>query len=254
MSQNLAGFFPGSSQTTNIWIVGGLLTPGICDLEFARPDSKTYNNITFTPNKKLNHEQMLTYFDANGIYVYLQVESGMANIDTLIDLVLNQFKHHPCVIGFGVDVEWFMVDSTVPNETVPVTDSLARQWEERIKSHNPTYKMFLKHWLKNIMPPYYRGEIIFIDDSQGFSSLNDMANEFSGWANFFAPGPVMFQVGYEKDYNWWKKEENPPKAIGERIAEKIDNDGQAVGIIWVDFTLNPTDFPELGDLYAEGGF
>ena len=252
MSQNLASFFPANPQTTHIWIVGGLLTPGVCDLEFTKPGSKTYNNITFTPNKKLNHEQMLTYFDAHGITVYLQVEPGMASIDTLIDLVLNQYKHHPCVIGFGVDVEWFMVDSTVPNETVPVTDSLAKQWEQNIKTHNPAYKLFLKHWEHTIMPPYYRGKIVFINDSQGFSSLNDMTSEFSGWANYFAPGPVMFQVGYYADYNWWKNLANPPKAIGEAIAQKITTDGQAVGIIWVDFTLNPVKYPELEELFAKG--
>ncbi len=251
MSGNITGFFPGTPKSTHIWIVGGLLTPGTCDLEFSKPDSKTYGHITFTPNKKLDHEKMLTYFDANGISVYLQVESGMANIDTLIDLVLNQYKHHQCVAGFGVDVEWYQVDGSDPNETVPITDNLAKSWEQKIKSYNPNYRLFLKHWEKSIMPPRFRGEIIFVDDSQGFGSLSEMTNEFSGWANYFSPSTVMFQVGYREDYNWWKNETNPPKVIGEQIAQKITDDVQEIGIIWVDFTLNPNDYPELKDLFGD---
>jgi len=249
MSHTMAGFFAAKPQPTHVWIIGALMSPGICDLEFENPGTKQYPFISFNPNKNLDHEKMLGLFDAQGIKVYLQVESGRADIDTLIDLVLNQYKHHASVVGFGVDVEWFDTDSTT-NTTIPVTDNLARQWEQKIKSHNSGYTLFLKHWETDILPPTYRGDIVFIDDSQEFGSLSAMTDEFGYWANHFAPAAVMFQIGYTGDYAWWKNYSNPPKKLGEEIVMNIKSNEQKIGIVWVDFTLHPTRYPELKDLYA----
>lgn len=249
MSDNITGFFPaGNPQPTHVWIVGALSIPGICELEFEQPDAKTYEHISFNPNKNLDHEKILTHFDNAGIKVYLQVEPGLADIDTLIDLVLTQYKHHQSVIGFGVDVEWYQTESST-NTTIRVTDNLAEKWEQKVKSHNGNYTLFLKHWETHMLPATYRGEIVFIDDSQEFESLSQMTAEFKYWAQCFSPNPVMYQVGYSNDYEWWKDEPNPPKKIGEEIALNIENQDQEVGIVWVDFTLHPDKYPELNELF-----
>jgi hypothetical protein len=250
MSGNIIGFFPGKPCPVNIWIVGTLMSPGICELEFTQQNSglQTPGHVSFHA-KKIDHEQILSYFDTAGIQVYLQVEPGRANVDTLIDLVLSQFKHHPSVIGFGLDVEWLGVDSET-NATIGVSDLLAQSWEQKVKSYNSTYRLFLKHWETRIMPPNYRGDIVFIDDSQGYGSLAAMSLDFGQWADYFAPNTVMFQVGYVEDYPWWKSIANPPQAIGEQIALKTKSADQEIGIIWVDFTLQPDNFPELKDLFA----
>jgi hypothetical protein len=250
MSDNMSGFFPAPPQPTNVWIVGALMSPGICELEFQPADTNllSYDHISFR-TKKINHEQVLSCFDSAGVKVFLQVEPGKADVDTLINLVLSHFGNHSCVAGFGIDVEWLGVDSET-NATLRVEDTVAQCWEQRVKSFNSSYRLFLKHWETSIMPPHYRGDIIFIDDSQGFPSMGGMALDFGKWANYFSPNPVMFQVGYDEDYGWWKTLSNPPKDIGDQIAMQVKSVDQEIGIIWVDFTLNPTNCPELSGLFA----
>ena len=226
MQQKFEGSIP-----TGIWIVGVMRGKGSMYLEFPS-EGKNIENVIFAEEDK--HEQYLDYFDEKGIKVFLQVEPANVDMIELIDLVLGRYKHHPCVIGFGVDVEWYRVNDN-PGTGMKISDELAEQWEKRVKMHNPDYKIFLKHWDYNWMPPKYRGDIVFVDDSQELPSLEAMVNEFNEWADKFSPNNVVFQIGYRSDKNWWEKFDDPPKYLGEKIAEKIE--GQKVGIIWVDFTL-----------------
>lgn len=242
---NISAHFPGSVPN-GVWILGRLDSNN-CRLEFAS-DGGHYDHIRFnTKEQGDKHEPYLTYFDTTGITVYLQVEPAFANIDTLIDLVLSRYSKHTCVIGFGIDVEWFQSAWGKTNKTIAPTDKQAKIWENKIKSYNPAYKLFLKHWLVSCMPPSYHGDIVFIDDSQGFMELEHMTVEFLGWANHFPNNIVMYQVGYSKDYHWWKQFENPTKHVGEYIAERIlyANPKQEVGIIWVDYTLRKPEIEPL---------
>jgi hypothetical protein len=84
------------------------------------------------------------------------------------------------------------------------------------------------------MPPLYRGSILFIDDSQQFSSLNEMVNEFSDWGSWFSPNSVAFQFGYQPDSSWWHQYKDPAKTIGDAILATIPN---TEGLFWVDFTI-----------------
>jgi len=136
------------------------------------------------------------------------------------------------VIGFGVDVEWHR--NSEQRGGVPVTDDNAQAWEARVKSHNSSYTLFLKHFWCEWMPSNYRGNIIFIDDSQSFGNLNNMVSKFDNWASIFYPNIVFFQYGYISDKKWWKNMDNPPKGIGDAIAAVVEQD---MGLIWVDFTL-----------------
>lgn len=238
--KTISSQFPGSTPT-GVWILGRLDSNN-CKLEFPS-NGKTYDHIRFhTPEQGDKHEPYLTHFDSTGITVYLQIEPAFASVDTLIDLVLRKYSNHTCVVGFGIDVEWLQTAWGKTNDTIAPTDKQAQTWEKKVKSYNPNYKLFLKHWLVSCMPPTYRGDIVFIDDSQGFIEMEHMAVEFLGWANHFPDNIVMYQLGYPIDYHWWKQSKSPPKTLGEAIAEKIiyANPKQEVGIIWVDYTYeNP---------------
>jgi len=226
----MSNYFVGSTPCA-IWIVGELSKNHGCRLFFPA-DGKKNDNVIF--REEDIHEPYLAYFDKAGIKVFLQVESGNASVDTLIDLVLNRYKHHPCVIGFGIDVEWHR-ESERKGWGIPVTDIQAKAWEQRVKKYNPEYKLFLKHWDRDWMPSTYRGDIIFVSDSQQLKNLEEMVVEFSDyWADYFKPNPVYFQIGYGSDRLWWKDIDTPPKIVGEAIAEKVE---QETGIFWVDFTL-----------------
>lgn len=228
--QTMSEYFEGSTPCA-IWIVGKFERNKACHLFFPS-DGKTYTNIEFETED--THERYLSLFDRVGIKVFLQVEPASADLPTLIDIVLNRYKHHPCVIGFGVDVEWHR-ESENPEWGVPVNDQQAEMWEQRVKAHNPQYKLFLKHWDRNWMPKNYRGDIIFVDDSQILPNLDAMLDEFVNyWSAYFYPNMVLFQIGYPSDKSWWEKLENPPSEIGMAIASRIKQD---CGIFWVDFTL-----------------
>jgi len=102
--KSMAGYWRGSTPVA-VWIVG-IMTAGWDNmiLQFPEPDGGPYENIIFDNVDR--HENYLAYFDTHGIKVWLQVEPAFADMCTLIDLVLNQYGNHSCVVGFGVDVEW----------------------------------------------------------------------------------------------------------------------------------------------------
>ena len=251
-----------SAQPTMVWIVGSLSGMG-CNLEFLPADdvdtaALEEQYIYFsepTRENHLSHEEYFNYFDENGIQVYLQVEPGFADVDTLIDLVLAQYGDHPCVVGVGVDVEWY--HGVTEDAGLPISDALAEQWDRHIKEINPDYRLFLKHYNIRYLPPSYRSDILFVNDSQGFGSaigdvlglydedLDDVLGfmpEFQRFADAFPDNDVLYQIGYAVDETWFYTMEDPVVlSLGQRLAEVT---GQNCGIIWVDFTIkDPMTFP-----------
>lgn len=224
-----------------VWIVGTMEsihenTPdetfsGRVQLSFPAPGEAAFANIVFAAQDA--NEAYLEQFDKNGFQVWLQVEPANADVNTLIDLVLNRYGKHPCVIGFGIDVEWFRW-SRENNEGVAIDDASALAWSERTRAHNPSYQLFLKHWLESKMPPGYRQSLVFISDSQEFTSLAQMQSDFEQWGKTFFPAPVGFQFGYPADRIWWQQLADPPLDIGKALLSGIPN---ASDLIWVDFTM-----------------
>ena len=178
------------------------------------------------------NEEALTLFDELGVQVWLQVESGDAPVEELIHLMLGQYGHHPCVIGVGVDVEWYRIHDH--DEGKAVTDAEAEAWLAAARSHDRKYRLFLKHWLIEKMPPTARDGLVFVDDSQIFPSMDAMVEEFAEWGAAFAPAPVAFQFGYPSDREWWEKLDDPPGEIGKRILAAVPN---TEALFWVDFTV-----------------
>ena len=245
-AERMASKFP-DSQPGGIWILGVVLDDGSCHLQFPSPAGGYYPNIDFE-SADIN-EEYLDAFDVAGVKIWLQVESGNADIETLIDLVLIRYKHHSSVIGFGIDVEWREPEKY--HNGRKVTNEEATTWLNRIKSYDPNYKLFLKHWLVEKMPTIRPGGLVFIDDSQDFDSLNDLANSFKQWGSHFYPSGVGFQIGYRRDKNWWVWLEDPFGDIGNALLEDILN---CVGIYWVDFTILEVFAPEVlaADLNKDG--
>ena len=221
--------FSGSSPAA-IWIVSLYQSNNITQFNFPS-DGKSYPYIQFISSDQ--NEAYLSRFDSTGMNVWLQVEPGAAGMDTLIDLVLNRYKQHSCVRGFGVDVEWFYAATNSGGRKL--TDSMAQHWEQKVKSIDSTYTLFLKHYAQSWMPPSYRGTILFVDDSQEFTSgLPQMVSEFKSWGAKFASNKVIFQFGYPKDSTWWRQYADPPKTIGDALLANVPN---VYGVVWVDFTI-----------------
>lgn len=231
---SMASYFPGAAPI-GVWLVGEIFFDGAnsgIDLEFPNPGGTYDSRIRFGKTDK--HEAYLSYFDALGINVFLQVESGYASMPDLINSVLKHYGHHPSVVGFGVDVEWYQSEGNGCKNT-PVTDSLAQAWEALIKAHNPDYRLFLKHFERINLPPSYRGDIIFINDHERLSDYDSFRAEKKEFADFFYPNDVIFQIGYPSDKGWWSKLEGPiPQIIGRDLAQQTR---QNCGIVWVDFSL-----------------
>jgi hypothetical protein len=237
-------YFPGT-QPTAIWTTGDFWDPDECHLGFPNDQGYPIEKISYESSTDLS-EEPLSYFDTAGIKVYLQVEPGQADVKTLIDIVLERYGHHPCVIGFGIDVEWYECFTTPWGKMV--TDALAQQWEGWVKAHKNSYKLFLKHPNRTPthFPPNYRGELIFVNDCEGKSAMNDSAgfddydNDFLGvmqtFAEYFYPNTILYQIGYPSIEELWQNFDPKPKVIGEDLKDNCGAD-QDLGVFWVDFGM-----------------
>jgi hypothetical protein len=221
-----------NSVPSGIWVLGETLGHR-CRLTF--PSSEGYPNVEFSSTDQ--SERYLDAFDAAGLKVWLQVEPADANIELLIDLVLGRYHQHSCVIGFGVDVEWLEVEEY--SDGRPVTNEEAQRWLDRVKSYDPGYKLFLKHWLIGNMPTSYADDLVFVSDSQEHHSMYALVDDFKRWGTHFTGSEVYFQIGYVSDEDWWSRLSDPFQTISNRLYGEIPN---CNGVYWVDFTL-PTIYP-----------
>ena len=235
----IAAKFPGAKPEA-IWIVSRLKGRGT-EMSFPVPPG---TDPLITGMSEDISEPVLKLFDELGYRVWLQTEPGWAPVDQAFHVMLERYGHHKCVVGVGVDIEWHR--SNNPDEGDPVTDEMAEAWLAAARSHNPSYRMFLKHFRQDVMPPAARDGILFVDDSQIFDSADAMIAEFAEWGKSFAPAPVGFQYGYRTDKPWWGPMKDPVKEIGDRILAAVPNTEM---LIWVDFSIQdvfPPD-PAKGD-------
>jgi hypothetical protein len=231
----MASYFPGSTPV-GLWLNGEIEFNGTQSgqhFNFPNPGGSWDSTILF--NSTDQNEEFLNYFDTHGIKVWLQVEPGFSPMSQLIDITWRRYGSHPSVVGFGVDVEWYRSQCDGCSNA-PVSDSTAQAWEQKVKSVNPNWTLFLKHFDASNLPPNYRGNIIFVDDSEQNGSYDNFKTEMINFANKFFPNPVMFQIGYPSDKPWWSRLATPiPKTIGSDLARLARQ--EKVGVVWVDFSL-----------------
>ncbi len=301
IDDQLQGYFP-DAESTYVWIVallGGNNGPaGGCnvDVDFTTiqdEDGKYMGktqaewlseNIAFrAPNASQTSQiDFLNYFDENNINVYLQVESGYADMKTLMDILYDVYDitSHKSVKGFAIDVEWYY--GVTEDSGIPVTDAMAQSWNEYLYSTwGAGYKLVLKHYGLTWLPPAYRGgetgegylpseKIIFCDDSQSFGSMdglvggvydeNDVrdgyrpgfAPEFRIFADYFPENEIIYQIGYQPDRQWFYNFGDPViKNFAVKMAEAT-NPNQNIGIAWVNFSIkDPLTFPQMLKTDAE---
>ena len=211
-----------------------------CRLNFPFPENSDVPPGLTDDDEDFN-ESYLTAFDIAGFDVWLQVEAGYADIVKVAKIVMTKYKNHKCVKGFGVDVEWYRnVEDGKPGQML--TDEVAQNVDAAVKSVNPSYSVFVKHWETGYLPPSYRGvnnDMIFVTDSQDFGgNRSALTKHYRDWANYYEPNPVFFQIAYEDDEDIWNSFDNPLADYGEYILTHIEDSSQKRGIIWVDFTFN----------------
>ncbi|CAG5000416.1 hypothetical protein DYBT9275_02459 [Dyadobacter sp. CECT 9275] len=215
---NVNNRFPGS-KAWSFWAVGDMsaLTPAHHGLTDAQ------------------HEAYLTYMDQLGVSVFLEIfpsKKAGTNVSAEIDHWLGKFKHHQSIAGLGIDLEYYEKAS----------DAAAKQWDEKIKSHNAAYRLFLRHYDPGFMPPTYRGkgDLIFVDFASE-ATVEDLTKGFATWANRFAPTACVFQIGYPADEDgmngsstlgWWKLKD-PIRDWGNMILAQVKDPQQELGLIWV---------------------
>ncbi len=230
VDDSLARSYSLPAHAAAVWIVTFYGDGGDCYATFPSGGA-SLAHVSF-PGPDYN-ESYLKEFDKRQMRVWLQIEPGAASVSDLIDVVLSRYQSHACIAGFGIDVEWLDAQSVSGGRRV--TDAEASAWEQKVKSYDTSYTLFLKHYTQSRMPLTYRGNILFVDDSQQFTGLTSMVNEFKAWGLSFPSNSVAFQYGYPDDRPWWSQLQKPPVAIGNALLASIPN---TAGLFWVDFTVS----------------
>jgi hypothetical protein len=179
------------------------------------------------------NEAYLTAFDAAGQKVLLEIESGDADIPTLIDLLLTRYKQHSSVAGISIDIEW--IQPSIYTDGKAVTDAQASSWLTKIKSYNTNYMLNLVHWETNKMPPTFRDSNLIIEnDGEQNGNWNTMLNDFKTWGTYFSNGNVGYMAGFDSDWSWIKNINDPAGTIINALFSQIPN---CKVVYWAGWTI-----------------
>lgn len=240
-AKSFATNFPGA-QPLILEIISNYQDDGSTEIEFMKPDGYQGSTagMTFRRGNKLNHEQALSACDAQGVKVILQFEPGNADVSSCFELARVAFAQHPCVIGLGIDGEWFRTKASSDQTGLPITDADAKQWMEQVLRLNPSWILVLKHFESKHLPQNYRNPHLWLlTDSQEFESREEWTKDMHDWQATFKGAPIGVQFGYPKDQKWWAKVARPPVDLGEALLKDLPDCGM---LLWVDFTANRVQF------------
>jgi hypothetical protein len=240
-AKQFAANFPGS-QPLILHILSNYQDDGTTQIEFKKPEAYhgPTNNMSFLPRGKLNHERALTTYDEMGVKAILQFEPGSAEVGDCFELARVAFGWHPCVIGMAIDGEWFRTKDSKDKTGLPVSDSDAKRWMERVLKFNSEWILVLKHFEAEHLPQNYRHpHLWFLTDSQEFSTRADWIADMRAWAASFSGAPIGSQYGYPHDQRWWGKTPVPPVDLGRTLCSEIPDYRM---LLWVDFSADRTSF------------
>jgi hypothetical protein len=239
VAQRMQAKFPGSSPGAQ-YVVGYIETPETNTyMPFPAPAGyEGMPNVDFGPTGV--EEQMLTAFDAAGMKIILQVEPGDADVPRLATMILNKFKQHPSVVGFGVDVEWlrWMGSNQMGSKT---NDTEIQTWLNAVHAINPTYKLLIKHWDPTWLGSGHVPGVTYITDSLNHGSYNAAITDYVSWANHFSGSEIGYQIGYEEDMSWWLPMADPATTIIADIKTQVPT-ANIYSVYWVDFAITK-EFP-----------
>jgi hypothetical protein len=240
-AKTFATNFPGA-QPLILEIVSNYQDDGSTEIEFKRPASYqgSTTNMTFRRGSKLNHEQALSAYDAQGVKAILQFEPGNADVAACFELANLALGRHPCVIGLAIDAEWFRTKESTDQTGLPIPDADAQSWMEQVLRYNPSWLLVLKHFEAKHLPPKYRHpNLWFLTDSQEFPSQAEWLTDMREWEVAFKGSPLGAQFGYPKDQKWWAKSALPPVDLGRKLSNELPDYRM---VLWVDFTANRVEF------------
>jgi len=198
-------------------------------------------------------EEYLDYFDTHGVKALLQIEPYTQSVMSQIVEGMEDHADHSCVIGLGVDIEWYYPEE---NDGLgrKVTDQNAKLWRAQVQEYGSHYILMLKHFFPPWPPPTERKDILFLDDSQQFPTFERFINEtdpttdwnigYRVWAASFEEAASGMQYGYDdpnggpSDKLWWIKLDDPQKEIGDSCLSAGPN---TKFLFWVDFTSQDPD-------------
>ena len=217
-----------------------------CSCNFVKPDGVSaaevkgkyinFRKKSDGEDTRYNYEDFLTMCDNKGYSVWLQAEPGDNDLSLIAKILLSKYGSHKCVKGYGIDLEWwYPIPDENTNTGTRLDDATAQAVVETVRSFNKDYTVFAKHWEYAYMPPKYRDGMIFVNDSQQFSNRSEMVSAFTSWAKHFQGSPVLFQIGYGKDYKIWKDD---PLGTAQAICNSAIEWNEEVGVVWVDFTMH----------------
>jgi hypothetical protein len=240
VAQQMSAKFPGSYPGAQ-YVIGYIETPETNTyMPFPAPAGyKGMPNVDF--GQTGIEEKMLTAFDNAGMKIVLQVEPGDANVSELATMILNKFKNHSSVVGFGVDTEWLNAWSYKDGR--PATDVEIKTWLNAVHAVNPDYKLLVKHWLPSHLGSGHIAGVTYVTDSLNLGSYQGAVDEFVNWANAFSGSEIGYQIGYEEDMNWWLPMPDPAKSIITDIKTKVPS-ANIYSIYWVDFAITK-EFPSV---------
>ena len=244
-AKSFAANFPNARPVIIEIVSGYQYADGSTEFEFARPADLAgpAENISFRQGP-LDHEQALRTYEARGVKAIIQVEPGSAGVARCLEIAYHKFGRHPCVIGYGVDAEWYLNKESPDRAGRPVSDADAKRWMETVASFKSANNLFLKHWDPKHMPPSYRHDgLWFLTDSQAFAGRAEMLADFRAWAGAFKGGATGYQFGYPNDRRWWSRLANPPADLGRAVRQEIPD---CRYLIWVDFTAAKVEFGAAG--------
>ncbi len=227
VAKAISNKIPGSTPA-GIWLVGETDGSPATGTLLYMPSSGSYPNIKFQGGDIT--EPYLTAFDEAGIKIILQVEPMNADINTLIDIVMNRYKHHPSVIGFGVDNEWYKTCT----DGCKATTADVISWNNKLHSINPNYTLMIKHFEESKLPTGITTDILVVCDDEQNGNLSTLVSEHKSMSSQYPNNKFGAQIGYPSDKNIWGSMSDPIKQIGSAIKTEI---GRPISVFWVDFSI-----------------
>jgi len=252
VAQQMAAKFPGSAPG-GVYTVGYTEGSGTAMPYELQSTLGTMTGVTYDEEGvQADPEVMLTAFDNAGLSILLGIEPGNADTAVLADKILNKYKHHPCVKGMSMDVEWYMYPGSGSTGTVTLPPAVATAYKNAILAVDPSYKVVLKHFFSYRLPAGISG-VTYLTDTCGYTSREAAVADFVAWADSFTGSEIGYQFGYDclecppdDDTLWWKlmgtgTGGDPALLLIQDIKAQRPT-ANIYCVYWADFTIS-TQFP-----------